>query len=98
MLPLHSILKHCGQSHHQWQAELRLAACCPSLIAARFPSLSQLLCGSLPKRVAEITFVRARIADAHRDGKRFVVRSDELLTSFLELERAICVSLLAEQI
>jgi hypothetical protein len=45
-----------------------------------------LLCGSLPKRVAEITFVRARIADAHRDGKRFVVRSDELLTSFLELK------------
>jgi hypothetical protein len=28
------------------------------------------------------------IVDAHRDdGKRFVVRSDELLTTFLELER-----------
>jgi hypothetical protein len=28
------------------------------------------------------------ILDAHRDdGKRFVVRSDELLTAFLELER-----------
>ena len=28
------------------------------------------------------------IVDAHRDnGKRFVVRSDELLTAFLELER-----------
>ncbi len=28
------------------------------------------------------------IADAHRDnGKRFVVRSDEMLTAFLELER-----------
>jgi hypothetical protein len=28
------------------------------------------------------------IIDAHRDnGKRFVVRSDELLTAFLELER-----------
>jgi hypothetical protein len=28
------------------------------------------------------------IADAHRgDGKRFVVRSDEKLTAFLELER-----------
>jgi len=28
------------------------------------------------------------IADAHRDnGKRFVVRSDELLSAFLELER-----------
>jgi hypothetical protein len=30
------------------------------------------------------------IADAHRgDGKRFVVRADELLTAFLELESAI---------
>jgi hypothetical protein len=30
------------------------------------------------------------IADAHRDdGKRFVVRADELLTAFMELERAI---------
>ena len=28
------------------------------------------------------------IVDAHRDnGKRFLVRSDELLTAFLELER-----------
>jgi hypothetical protein len=28
------------------------------------------------------------IVDAHRDdGKRFVVRSDELLTAFLELEK-----------
>jgi hypothetical protein len=30
------------------------------------------------------------IADAHRDnGKRFVVRADEKLTAFLELETAI---------
>jgi hypothetical protein len=29
------------------------------------------------------------IADAHRDGKRFVVRSDEKLTAFIELELAI---------
>jgi hypothetical protein len=30
------------------------------------------------------------ITDAHRgDGKRFVVRADEILTAFLELERAI---------
>jgi hypothetical protein len=28
------------------------------------------------------------IADAHRDGKRFVVRADETLTAFLELESA----------
>jgi hypothetical protein len=33
------------------------------------------------------------VADAHRgDGKRFVVRADELLTAFAELELAICVS------
>jgi len=38
------------------------------------------------------------IADAKRDGKRFVVRADEKLTAFLELERAIhhfAVSLLS---
>ena len=29
------------------------------------------------------------IADAHRDGKRFIVRADEMLTAFLELERAV---------
>jgi SH3-like domain-containing protein len=29
------------------------------------------------------------IADAHRDGKRYVVRADEKLTGFVELERAI---------
>jgi hypothetical protein len=29
------------------------------------------------------------IVDAHRDGKRFVVRADEKLTGFVELERAI---------
>jgi len=29
------------------------------------------------------------IADAHSDGKRFVVRADEKLTAFVELERAI---------
>ena len=29
------------------------------------------------------------IADAHRDGKRYVVRADEKLTAFMELETAI---------
>jgi len=29
------------------------------------------------------------IADAHRDGKRFVVRADEKLTAFVALESAI---------
>jgi hypothetical protein len=28
------------------------------------------------------------IVDVHRDGKRFVVRADEKLTAFLELESA----------
>jgi hypothetical protein len=38
------------------------------------------------------------IADAHRDdGKRFVVRADEKLTAFLELESAVCIHLLSEQ-
>ncbi len=33
------------------------------------------------------------VADAHRDdGKRFVVRADEKLTAFVELESAICPS------
>jgi hypothetical protein len=32
------------------------------------------------------------------DGKRFVVHADEKLTAFLELERAICLQLLREQI
>ena len=38
------------------------------------------------------------IVDAHRDGKHFVVRADEKLTAFLELERAVCIGLLTEQI
>jgi hypothetical protein len=29
------------------------------------------------------------IVDAHREGKRFVVHADEILTAFLELEAAI---------
>jgi hypothetical protein len=34
------------------------------------------------------------IADAHRgDGKRFIVHADEILTAFLELERAVCIHL-----
>jgi hypothetical protein len=33
------------------------------------------------------------VADAHRDdGKRFVVRANDKLPAFLELEAAICVS------
>jgi hypothetical protein len=29
------------------------------------------------------------IVDAHRDGKRFIVRADEMLTAFMELQRPI---------
>jgi hypothetical protein len=37
------------------------------------------------------------IVDAHReDGKRFIAPSDEKLTAFLELDRAICVHLLID--
>jgi len=32
---------------------------------------------------------RIWIVDAHGYGKRFIVRADEILTAFLELERAI---------
>jgi hypothetical protein len=36
------------------------------------------------------------IADAHRDdGKRFVVRADELLTAFLELKSQLAVNRMA---
>ena len=38
------------------------------------------------------------IVDAHGYGKRVIVRADELLTAFLELEMTICVGLLTEQI
>jgi hypothetical protein len=38
------------------------------------------------------------IVDAHRgDGKRFVVRADEKLTAFLELERAVCIHILTKE-
>ncbi len=38
------------------------------------------------------------IVDAHRDdGNRFIVRADEKLSAFLELEQAICIHLLSEQ-
>jgi hypothetical protein len=37
-----------------------------------------------------LQFLKHWIADAHRgDGKRYVVRADEKLTAFLELEAAL---------
>jgi hypothetical protein len=39
------------------------------------------------------------VADAHRgDGQRYVVHAEEKATAFLELERAICLRLLTDQI
>jgi hypothetical protein len=39
------------------------------------------------------------IVEAHRDdGRRFVVRADEKLMAFLELERAVCIHVLTEQV
>jgi hypothetical protein len=38
------------------------------------------------------------IVDAHRDeGRRFIVRADEKLTAFVELERAVCIHILTEE-
>jgi hypothetical protein len=52
-------------------------------------------CVATVDREGRIIFV----ADAHRDdGQRFVVHADDKFTGFLELERAICVHLLYEQI
>jgi hypothetical protein len=45
--------------------------------------------GAVSQRLIQ-TGERSSLADAHRgDGKRFVVRADERLTAFLELEAAI---------
>ena len=38
---------------------------------------------------AAIIFAEPDLVNVHRDGKRFVVRADELPTAFLELQRAI---------
>ena len=39
------------------------------------------------------------IADAHRGhGRRFIVHADEKLSAFLELERAVCIHLLSENL
>jgi len=58
----------------------------------------EIIAGNLKKRGWSLGYVSAIdsegrtiwIADAHRwDGKRVVVRADEILTVFLELESAI---------
>jgi hypothetical protein len=58
----------------------------------------EIIANNLKKRGSSLGWVLAVdtewrtiwIADAHRDGKRFIVRADEKLTAFLELEAAIC--------
>jgi hypothetical protein len=37
------------------------------------------------------------IVDTHGYGKRFMVHANELVTAFVELERAICIHLLSEE-
>jgi hypothetical protein len=36
------------------------------------------------------------LTNSARDEKHFIVRADELLTAFLELQRALCIHLLTE--
>jgi hypothetical protein len=56
-----------------------------------------LIANNLKKRGWSLGYVSALdrewrtiwIVDAHRDGKRFIVRAEEKLTAFLELESAI---------
>ena len=52
--------------------------------------------------LCQLWMCRARtiwIADAHRgEEKRFVVRTDQILTAFVESERAICLRLLSENL
>ena len=51
---------------------------------------------SVSLKIAELRTIW--IADAHRgDGKRFVVRADEKLTAFLELEAAIAATANVEE-
>jgi hypothetical protein len=54
----------------------------------------RIICRSAIKNDSRAICVRERgqtiwIADADRDGKRFVVHADEKLTAFIELESAI---------
>ena len=63
---------------------------CPSSFGRSSPTISRKAVGAwatfqpLIPRGGTI-----RIVDAHRDGKRFVVRAKEKLTAFFELESAI---------
>ena len=57
-------------------------------------SISAFVAGSLPENTASWQAVDSQgqtiwVADAHREGKRYIVRTDEVLIAFLELESAI---------
>jgi hypothetical protein len=49
------------------------------------PALAAAFLAAADRRIVQM----CHLVDAHRDGKRFVVRADEKLTAFLELEAAI---------
>jgi hypothetical protein len=38
------------------------------------------------------------LTEKYDDGKRFVVRAEEKLTAFVELERAVCIDVLTENL
>jgi hypothetical protein len=66
----------------------------PSVIGVKY---WEIIADNLKKRGWSLGWVSAVdsrgrtiwIVDAHRDGKRFVVRAEEKLTAFVELEKAI---------
>src|SRR6266542_4717962 len=74
-----------------------------SLLRSSNPSEAEIVAGNLKKPGWSLGYVSTLdasgrtiwIADAHRDGKRFVVRADEKLTAFMELESATLLRLCA---
>ena len=62
-----------------------LGVCCPKQLA----SVACLLKSIFRMPRAWVRNLTIWIVDAHGDGKRFVVRAEEKLTAFVELQRAI---------
>jgi hypothetical protein len=62
----------------------------PAVMAkSSLPRLLSSQARSLLSVISVLDDSRQRQQDAHRDGKRFIVRALEKLTEFLELQRAI---------
>jgi hypothetical protein len=59
------------------------------LSSLNFSGISQVIRLRRARAAFVITFSFVWIVDAHREGKRFVVRAEEKLTTFLELEGAV---------